>query len=224
MESTETINVAGIVSVCFVIAITMVACDDARDFSGKCASAEAAESGKVPKKELSRDEMLEAEFRQVMCTTYNAVSIKNTMAACRATCKILDEVEKLPSDESLILLDRLMDMVLEASLEPVTNYPSQYKYARPIHIARISWFEKMFYIARQTFYASMRLRNDSFENWDKLFVFFGKFTNEVAMVSSCLPIYNEEKIDYLLNIKGEFKTYVHQVRDIEGLQKKVSVW
>lgn len=215
MKSTGTINITGVLSVWFVIALTMASCDSRKDGGEDVALANVEEPANESNKELSRAEMFEAEFRRVMYTNYSAVSIKNSIEACRATCNILDEVAKLSADESLPLLDKFMDMTLEASLDPVTNYPSQYKYSRPIHVTRRAWFEKMFFIARETFYASMKLRRDPYEDWDKLFAFFGKFTNEVAMVRSCPPIYNEEKIDYLLDIKGAFSTYVHVVRDLD---------
>ena len=214
MKSTVAINLAGVLPVCFVIAVATASCDRRIGDDEQVMSTSAEAQNKESKKKLSRGEMLEDEFRRIMDTTYSEVTIKNSMAACRATGQIEDEVAKLPVDEAVPLLDRFMDMTLEASLAPVTNYPSQYKYSRPIHIARIAWFDKMFYIASQTFYASMELRADPYEDWEKLFAFFGKFTNEVAMVSRCQPIHNDKKTDYLLNIKDNFKMYVHQVRDI----------
>lgn len=204
------IEVTGIASACFVFAVATVSCDSERNRDEQLVPAEIKKLNDEPKKGLSRAEMFEAEFRQVLENTNG-----NITADCWATCDLLDKVLEIPDGESLRVLERFLGMALATSLEPIVDFPSKYDLARPMFWAREAWFEKMFYVSRQTFYTYMQLREDPFADWDILFEFFGKFTNEFTMVEKCQPTLNGPKREYMLELKGKFKTFVHVVRDID---------
>ena len=207
------IEVTGIASACFVVALTTASCDSRRD-GEQVALANVEESAKESKKELSRAEMFEADFRRAMDSTNSTANraFLNNMAVC----KILDEVVKLSNDEAAPILERFLDTATTTSLEPITDFPSKYEDARRIYWAREGWFKKRFSVIRDTFYTYMKVKEDPFEDWDRLFAFFEMCTNEFTIVSRCQPKFDGPKREYLLEFKDNyFKTFVHVVRDID---------
>ena len=200
----------------FTFVLTTASCDGRRVGDEQIAPAADKESVKEPKKKLSRAEMFEAEFRHVIDNTYSSISIKNAMASSRAAGKILNEVIKLPKDESKQILESFLDMTLADSPEPIVNFPSKYDEARRIYWTREAWFQKRFHVICDTFYTYMKVKEDPYEDWDRLCVFFEKCTNEFAMVSRCQPKSSGPKREYLLEFKDNyFKTFVHVVRDMD---------
>ena len=214
MKSTGTINVVGIASACFVIALTTASCDGRRIGNEQPAPAEAVEPAKEYKNESSRAEMFEADFRRAMDSTNSPANraFLNNMSVG----KILDEVMKLPNDQAVPILERFLDITTETSLEPITNFPSKYDEARRLYWAREEWFKKRFYVICDTFYTYMKVKDDPFEDWHRLFAFFEKCTNEFTIVSRCQPKFDGPKREYLLEFKDNyFKTFVHVVRDMD---------
>lgn len=215
MDFTKITRIAGVASACLILALAMTSCDGGGNGKEDPTPLECGSRSAQPTNELSQADLFEKEFQQVLNTTYNSVSIVNAMEACRAVCNILDGVARLPNDESMPILERFLDMSLCASLDPIVDFPSTYGSARHVFWEREKWFEKMFYVVRQTFYASIQTREDPFKDWNKFFALFGKFTNEFAMVDRCQPTQSGPKREYMLELKDNFNTYVHQVRDID---------
>lgn len=170
MKQTEMIKVAGMCTACLCIAWTMVSCSKGNDADkngdNEIASQESPTGVVVvaeePKK-LTQVERLEAKSRRLVA---EAGRIKGwTWSVC---CDLCNEICKLPKDEALPLLDQVFEMAIE---QPVTNANKTAIFGR---------HEDLFQIVLCSFIASQGLRANSFEEWDKVFRFFAKYTDEIT--------------------------------------------
>jgi len=233
MQFLKTTKALGFVALVIAVMSATTSCDNK---IGSGEQNEAADNAEKRPAKISLPEKCEAEFRQVI----NSINSTNVaFDAQKAVYDILGDVLLLPEDEALTLLDRLLDIANAASLEPITAYPVEYKDARPIHVRRERWFENMFVgVVHQVFHLSMRLKPDPYDNWDKLFSFFEKGTNELAMVARCRLEFDREAIaarrkgnfcgtycpelypngernNYLGNLGGDLLRWIHIVRDMD---------
>lgn len=154
-------------------------------------------------KAMSRDERYKAEFKRL------AVSANMTVNdTARQVCALCNEIYKLPDKgDALRLLDQFLEMAISQHVSE-TNY-----------YARQNWYRQLFYVARGSFGFSQPLRKESFESWDNLFRFFGKFTNEIVEVEKSLPSEwqkwsraDREKAIYLYKLKGDFSQDIRTMR------------
>ncbi len=154
-------------------------------------------------KSLSRDERYKAEFKRL------AVSANMTVNdTASQVCALCNEIYKLPDKgEALRLLDQFLEVAIAQEVTK-TNYYS-----------RQNWYSKLFYIARGSFGFSQLLRKESFESWDNLFRFFGKFTNEIVSVEKSIPSdwrkWSEPEWDrgyYLFGFRQFFKQDIRTMR------------
>lgn len=154
-------------------------------------------------KPMSRDERYKAEFERL------AVSSNMTVRASASQVSALStEIYKLPDKrDSLRLLDQFLETAISQNVSE-TNY-----------YARQNWYRQLFYIARCSFGYSQLLRKESFESWDNLFRFFGKFTNEIVNVEKSLPVDCDkwsdsdwEKGSYVYKLKGDLEQDIRTMR------------
>ena len=154
-------------------------------------------------KAMSRYERYKAEFERL------AVSSNMTVRASASQVSALTtEIYKLPDKgEALRLLDLFLEMAISQHVSE-TNY-----------YARQNWYRQLFYVARGSFGFSQLLRKESFESWDNLFRFFGKFTNEIVSVEKSLPMECEkwsesdwEKGSYVYKLMGDLEQDIRTMR------------
>ena len=125
-------------------------------------------------------ERYEAEFMKVLAI--NDVNHKAGLDVVKSLC---DEICKLPQGEALPLLEHFLDVMIVAAPSPVRDSPV--KQARMRYAEREAWFERMLYSARCVFYASLKMQDDPFEDWSKLFEIFKKCRDEVESTLKSLP-------------------------------------
>ncbi len=154
-------------------------------------------------KPMSRDERYKAEFERL------AVSSNMTVRASASQVSALStEIYKLPDKGDAL---RLLDQFLETAISQKVSETNYY--------ARQNWYRQLFYIARCSFGYSQLLRKESFESWDNLFRFFGKYTNEIVSVEKSIPAdwlkWNEsdwKKGSYLYGFREFFKQDIRTMR------------
>ena len=152
---------------------------------------------------MSRDERYKAEFERLAVSANMTVDDSASQVSALTT-----EIYKLPDKgESLRLLDQFLEVAIAQEVTK-TNYYS-----------RQNWYSKLFYIARCSFGYSQLLRKESFESWDNLFRFFGKFTNEIVSVEKSIPSdwrkWSESEWDrgyYLFGFRQFFKQDIRTMR------------
>ena len=204
MARTEKIRVMAVMLFTLFIVMTMTSCDKGRD-----AYDAVSEPGILKMRNLG--EVYEAEFVQVVSSTN-----RDPLVAGRAVDKLCREVCELPKEEAVSILDKFINLTMAAQPPAVTNSAS--KHSWPAYNARSAWFEKMFFMFGTVFPASLRLRNGSFEYWDVLFRFLGRYTDEISEVEKSLSttgrgvMQQSDKRHYLLCFKGNLGTWIHITR------------
>ena len=203
-------RIAIVLLVSFVIALVATSCrrnDEVQPTYDKdeklSARVEKLPLAAPAEKSLSRDERYKAEFERL------AVSANMTVNdTASQVCALCNEIYKLPDKgEALRLLDQFLEVAIAQEVTK-TNYYS-----------RQNWYSKLFYIARGSFGFSQLLRKESFESWDNLFRFFGKFTNEIVSVEKSLPMECEkwsesdwEKGSYVYKLMGDLEQDIRTMR------------
>lgn len=210
MRLMETIKKAVMAFFCLAIAMAMTSCgNDGRN----CDNALSLNADKDRKEsDLSCAKIYEKEFRRVIDDDKRSVRFVS-----KDVSRICSEVCQLPQSEALSLLERFQDMAIMAKPPSVDDSkPSWYRYE-----ARRMWFERMHYVFCEPFYASLRLRMNPFDDWKKLFVFFGKYTEEIAEVEKTLSktsaigrgVSDGAKGRYLRNLKEELEVKIRFLRN-----------
>lgn len=201
---------------CLCIVCTMTSCNNeiksggkSNNANGDCGSATNVVGGVVASEKPHvppREERYADVFKHL-------VVLKRTKTGEKPTRKIINElcneICSLPREQALPLLDQFVDMAISQQVT-VTNYT-----------LRSAWFEQLFYVVHDAFCSAQHLQKESFERWDKLFSFLDKCTDEITSVEKTLPLTdsrfwgreNEDRGMYLLGIRGDFKTWVHVMRD-----------
>ena len=165
MKQTEMISGACLCAVCLCIAIVLTSCskgnDGAKNVDDENPTGVVAVT-ETPR-ELTKVERLEAESRRLVA---EAGRIKGWTWS--VSCDLCNEMRKLPKEEALPLLDRLLETAIE---QPVTNTNES---------AMLGRHEDLFQIVLSAFITSQSLRENSYEDWDKIFRFFAKYTDEIT--------------------------------------------
>jgi len=203
-------RIAIVLLVSFVIALVATSCrrnDEVQPTYDKDKSlssrVEALPLAAPEEKAMSRDERYKAEFERLAVSANMTVDDSASQVSALTT-----EIYKLPDKgESLRLLDQFLETAIAQEVTK-TNYYS-----------RQNWYSKLFYIARCSFGYSQLLRKESFESWDNLFRFFGKFTNEIVSVEKSIPSdwrkWSEPEWDrgyYLFGFRQFFKQDIRTMR------------
>ena len=204
MKLTGTIKRAEMTFVWLAVATAMTSCgSDVRN--GDIALSLSA-------KAMSCAKIYEVEYRRVIDDTNRSERLVSKEVA-----RICSEVCQLPRCEALSLLEGFQDMAIMANPPPVDDSrPAWYRYD-----ARRMWFERMYYVFCEPFYASLRLRENPFDDWEKLFAFFGKYTDEIEAVEKSMPktssiecgVSTAVKGRYLRSLKEELEVRIRFLRN-----------
>ena len=153
------------------------------------------------KKSLSPMEAYEGEFRRLVAGS--GMSLSDTRSAVSDLCVKIDNME----DKELVvrLFDRLGELALEQRVSE-TNYTS-----------RSVCYLQLSHIATEAFYYAQEYRQESFEDWDRLFRFFKKYANEIVAVADEMnepmsdDLYSDRNY-YIHCLKGELKQEIDFMR------------
>ena len=197
MKYSGTTRTLSVVLAAIAAMSTMTSCDSKSD-GGKQASATVAAEERP--KEMTVAEKYEAAFQSVLDGT-NSWSVYLGELG-----KLEDEVLQMPNDEGLQMMERFIDMAIAAQPPPVGHADPWYRYNR-----RGAWCDKMYWVFQSVFFASRDRQKDPYEGWDKLFVFLGKYTNEIASLERSLRT-KESRVtrSYMNDLKDRFGIIVNQ--------------
>ena len=203
MKFLETTKAVGVVVVIVVAAIGITSCDGKSGDVEQDATAVIAE---VPLKEHSPFERFEASFQMVMDSTNSWGTYLGDLG------KLEEEVFQLPHDEALQVMESFIDMAIAAQPPPVPSADDlPWRRRGNRYNRRDMWFEKMYWVFQEVFYASRKSQQDPYEGWDKLFMFLGKYTNEIASLERSLRAKeNHVTRRYMNRLKGSFGTMINQ--------------
>lgn len=215
MEHSEMIKVVGLGATVASLFLAATSCDDGNKWckndNGFDASARPTGSAVAveAQKELTHVERLEAECRRLVA---EAGRIRGgTRGAWKASCSLCNEICKLPNEEALPLLDRMMEMAIE---QPVTNANRS---------AILGKHEDLFRIVLCSFIASQELRANSFEEWDTFFRFFKKYTDEITVAKRRIKeldqpqtnsYYKYKRFRHLQDLQLYVENLVHNARTV----------
>lgn len=212
MEHSEMIKTMGLGAAVASLILAATSCDNGNTGceNGNGCDASECPTGTVvavaAQKELTQLERLESESRRLVA---GAGRIKRWMWG--ASCDLCNEICKLPKEEALPLLDRLIEMALE---QPVTNANKS---------AILGKHEDLFQIVLCSFIASQGLRENSFKEWDKVFRFFKKHTDEITAEEKLIKeldrqqdnqYYTRQHARYLHLLQVYTENWVHSTRTV----------
>ena len=221
-------RILGLAFVCAVIVCTSTSCRKEEEHAATATDVAVAKVKEEPPpkcdsaepfgKAVSRKEQFIAEFERLLVCSNMTVSATESAAN-----KLCWEIRKIQDKtEALRLYDQLFEMAMSHDATATDYYSRQ------------NWYCALFYMAGQVFTFSQGLRKDSFEDWDKLFLFFKKYTDEITAVEGSLPSVDYQywkwadakKGSYLRGLKGDLKMWVRVIRDFhfpklsEGLSEE----
>ena len=195
-----------VVSLC--MALTVTSCGNGGDAGAEVGKGNAGGEGTTnvivaveAPKVLTHEDKLEAEFKRII------LDVRTRDADID---KMNQNISQLPDQqESLRLYDRLLEMAIAQQVS-TTNYNH-----------RSAQYYKLWFSALYSFLGAQRRQDGDFAYWDKMFSFFAKYTDEITSVEKSLPATDSkywswkdiEKGTYLCGIRGDFKTWVHVMRD-----------
>ena len=213
MKRTEMIRAVCLRSVCLCIAWTLTSCSNKNDVELEINNVDVARqcpTGAVvaveTPQELTQVERLEAESRRLVS---EAGRTKGN--AWSASCDLCNEICKLPKEEALPLLDRLLEMAIE---QPVTNANKS---------ATLEKHEDLFQIFLCSFIASQGLRANSSGEWDKVFRFVAKYTDEITAEERRIKELDRQQVNlyykhkhfrYLQDLQLYVVNLVHNTRTV----------
>ena len=208
MKQTEAIRAARLCVACLCIVLAMTSCSkgngDAKNVGGENPTGVVVVTG-TPR-EVTTVERLEGECRRLVA---EAGRIKGWTWS--VSCDLCNEICKLPKEEALSLLDRLLEMAIEC---PVTNANSS---------AILGKHKDLFEIVLCSFIASQGLRENSFEEWDKVFRFFKKYTDEIMVEKKRIKeldqphtnlYYKYKHSRYLQDLQLHVENLVHNAKTV----------
>lgn len=210
MNKAETMKIVclGVVCVCIVLVVTLCGIYSRKSecvnkkVDDECSTniAIAIEALESPR-EQTQKEKVEAEFIRI---------IYDERADDGDIEKMNQRISQMPNQqEALLMYDKLLEMAIAHNVSS-TNYNS-----------RSAQYYKLWFAALYSFLGVQRRQGGEFSYWDKMFRFLSKYTNEIVSVEKALPLtdsrfWGRKDKDwgmYLLGIRGDFKTWVHVLRD-----------
>jgi len=194
--------------VCLCIALAATSCSNGNEADvessnvivGRECYTNAVVAVDVPK-EQSMETKVALEFKRI---------IRDAQARERDIGKMNQIISQLPNQqESLRLYNELLEMAIAQQI-CTTNYNQ-----------RSAQYYKLWFIALYSFLGAQRRQDGDFAYWDKMFGLFAKYTDEITSVEKTLPTTDSKywswkdikKGTYLCGIRGDFKTWVHVMRD-----------
>ncbi|MCR5750368.1 MAG: hypothetical protein K6G91_00250 [Kiritimatiellae bacterium] len=152
---------------------------------------------------LTKSEAYEREFRRFALGEHMTVDDVE-----HGVNKVCNEIAKTgDSKEAVRLFDLLGEIALTQTLLN-TNY-----YKRENHLL------KLWYMTMNAFVFAQYRRQESFEDWDRLFLFFKRYTDEISDVEQRMKQPGKlngrqrgELKSYLRALKGDLKQAIHVMR------------
>ena len=145
---------------------------------------------------LSQSESCEAEFHRIVLG--KAMTVDDIETKVNDLCNML--VKTVDEPHAVRLLDRLCDMALRQPLDS-SNYTK-----RQDHLL------KLWHVTLNAFVFAQSHRQESFGEWDRLFKFFNRYTDEIKIVEESLSQSsaqgiqpNSSKEHCLIGLKGDLK-------------------
>ena len=203
MKFLETTKAVGVVAIIVAAIAGITSCDGK---NGDVGQGTTAVTDETPRKERSLSERFEASFQMVMDSTNSWGTYLGELG------KLEGEVFQLPHDQALQIMERFVDMAIAAQPPPVPSADElPWRYRGNRYKRRDAWFEKMYWVFQEVFYASRKSQQDPYEGWDKLFMFLGKYTNEIASLERSLRI-KENRVTrgYMTDLKSQFGIMITQ--------------
>ena len=169
-------------------------------------------------------ERYEAEIERIV-----AGSNMTVFATEVASNRLCNEIDKALNDqEAILLFDKMCDLALKQPIDA----PSFYNLHSSFNW-RQNYLLQLWYVTLDAFCFAQNHRQESFEDWNRLFSFFKRYTDEIAAVEQGLPPldrfgwrWGTERGQYLLGIKGDLAQAVHVMRKfyfsklVEGLSEE----
>ena len=152
---------------------------------------------------LTKSEAYEREFRRFALGEHMTVDVveHGINKVCNEIAKTLDEREAV----------RLFDLLGEIARTQTLLNTSYYK--RENHLL------KLWHLSMNAFVFAQYRRQESFEDWDRLFLFFKRYTDEIAEVEQRMKTPGKlngrqrgEQRSYLRSLKSELKQEVYEIR------------
>ena len=149
-------------------------------------------------RELSQAEKYEAEFKRLVVSSN--MTVRATEMSVNKLCR---EIDRLPDkQEALRLFDRLGELAIEQQVTETNLYFRQ------------NWFQQLWYVTLDAFGFAQLHRQESFKDWDRLFRFFKKYTDEISEVEAkYAKTKGSKEYVYLRGIKGDLLLAIHVMRD-----------
>ena len=189
-----------VAAIAFSSMVFVASCRRAKDATGDI-MAESAEIHAQPTNNL-----FVADFQRLV------VSSNMTVAATESEVnKLCWKISDLPDrKEAVRLYDQFIEMAIAQEVTQLNLYHRQ------------NWYSKLWFIAMSAFSFAQDMRDDTFEAWSRMLRFFGKYVDEIVAVEKSLPatdwthwrMSDVRKGEYLMGLKGDFKTSVHVMKDL----------
>ena len=169
-----------------------------------CRRAQEATEVAVETSAQSTNDMYVAEFQRLV--TGSNMTIDATETEVNRLCW---KISELPDkNEAIRLYDRLLGMAIAQEVTQTNLYH------------RENWYAKLWFLAMNSFCFAQGMQGNSFEYWDRMFMFFYKYVDEIVDVEMGLPSTDSihwkrsdvEKGSYLHGLRGSLKTWVHVMR------------
>lgn len=152
---------------------------------------------------LLRSESYAKEFKRLVASSN--MTVNTTEADVNRLCNDIDK--NVAAEDAVQLFDLLGRMALSQSL--VSD-----DYTR-----RQNHLLKLWYVTLNAFVFAQNHRQESFEDWDRLFAFFKRYTDEITKIESegVAPdkVGRQQGADmgvYILGLKGDLTRAVHVMR------------
>ena len=204
MRGQEMIRAMYLGAVCFCIAVVAASCSNNEENDNNTCekSTNIVVAVEVFEKQhgQTRTERLESKCRHLVAKTYLEPGEKSMHEVILDVCK---EIGELPKEQALPLFDKWIDMAID---QPVTNVS---------HSERVRLFEQLFDIVFFAINSSRDMRTDPLDNWDILFRFYAKCTDEITAVEYRLKSQGAHQhgslYTYLRSLKVCFKNWVYRM-------------
>lgn len=164
----------------------------------------------VESRESTQTEKYEAEIERIVVGSNMTV-----FAIGMASNKICNEIDKTVDDqEAMMLFDKMCDLALKQSIDAPASYDLHSSFNW-----RQNYLLQLWYVTLDAFCFAQGHRQGSFEGWDRLFLFFKRYTDEISAVEEKFHPpdrfgwrWGTESGEYLLGIKGDLARAVHVMR------------
>ena len=148
-------------------------------------------------------ENYEKEFARFVVSSN--MTVRDTEFGINKLCNEIDRNADVK--EAMLLFDKLGEMA-------INQYVSETNY-----YCRQNWYLQLWHVTLDAFCFAQNHRRESFEDWDRLFRFFKRYTDEISEIENNFPPpdqfgsrWSTKKGLYLQGIKADLKEEVHVMR------------